>query len=53
MVEQIINEIKHELESELTPKQLNKVTEVLSQKLLQVPELNAESADEQDQKCRN
>lgn len=48
MVEQIINEIKHELESELTPKQLNKVTEVLSQKLLQVPELNAESADEQD-----
>lgn len=48
MVEQIINEIKHELESELTPKQLNKVTEVLSQKLLQVPELNAESTDEQD-----
>lgn len=48
MVEQIINEIKHELESELTPKQLNKVTEVLSQKLLQVPEINAESTDEQD-----
>lgn len=48
MVEQIINEIKHELESELTPKQLNKVTEVLSQKLLQVPELNADSKDEQD-----
>ena len=48
MVEQIINEIKHELESELTPKQLNKVTEVLSQKLLQVPELNAENTDEQD-----
>lgn len=48
MVEQIINEIKHELESELTPKQLNKVTEVLSQKLLQVPELNADSTDEQD-----
>lgn len=48
MVEKIINEIKHELESELTPKQLNKVTEVLSQKLLQVPELNAESTDEQD-----
>lgn len=48
MVEQIINEIKHELEAELTPKQLNKVTEVLSQKLLQVPELNAESTDEQD-----
>lgn len=48
MVEQIINEIKHELESELTPKQLNKVTEVLSQKLLQVPELNTESNEEQD-----
>lgn len=48
MVEQIINEIKHELEAELTPKQLNKLTEVLSRKLLQVPELNAESTDEQD-----